>query len=94
MNYRYDMMKRQNSSPKKDKSYITKLLKQLVGVLVVILLLMVFRFTNTDISNSINTTLKESFHKDYTTEVSEVFNKYSPGVKNAVETFVNNVDKQ
>lgn len=95
MHYRQERMGNlKPSSKKKEKSYITKVLKQLTGVLIILLILMLFRFTNTNIGNTINTTLKESFYSDYTNEINEAFNKYTPEVKDAVETFVKGVEKQ
>lgn len=95
MQYRQERMgSLRPSSKKKGKPYITKVLKQLTGVLIILLLLMVFKFTNTSIGNNINTTLKDTFYTDYGEKLSEAFNRYTPEVKNVVETFVQDATKQ
>lgn len=81
-----------NNSNKKNSSYIVKLSRQLTGVLVIILVLMLFKYTQTSVGNNINSVVKESFHKDYTNKAKEMVKVYSPEVKKAVETFMSSIE--
>lgn len=81
-------------SNNKGSSYISKLLKQVTGVLVIVLVLILFKYTNNSVGNNLNSTIKNNFYKDYSSSVSYAIKKYSPEVKDAVETFVKNVENQ
>ncbi|KMT21546.1 hypothetical protein [Clostridium cylindrosporum] len=82
-----------NPPNKKEVSYIGKLSRQLTGVLVIILVLMLFKYTKTGIGENVNQFVKNNFYKDYSTVATKAFEKYSPEVKEVVETFVKNVEK-
>ncbi len=94
MNYGQFGKSYNNSSKKEGKNYITRLLRQLTGVLIIILVLMLFRYTNTSVGENVNKFVRENFYMDYTNKATEVFERYSPEVKDAVETFVRSVEKQ
>lgn len=82
-----------NPQKKKSTSYIVKLSRQLTGVLIIILVLMMFKYSKTDVSEKISKLVVDNFYLDYTKKVVEVYNHYSPIVQDSVETFVNNVGK-
>lgn len=94
MNYNFRGAMGSRETKKKEKSFIIRVSKQLTGVLIIILVLMLFKYTKTSIGNNLNKLVVDNFYVDYSTRVVEVFKKYSPEVNQAVETFVKNVGKQ
>ncbi|MEF9934588.1 MAG: hypothetical protein RSA01_04415 [Clostridium sp.] len=93
MNYNRGPMLGGNPRVKKGTSYIVKLSRQLTGVLIIILVLMMFKYSKTDVSEKFSKIIVDNFYLDYTKKVVEVYNQYSPAVQDTVETFVNNVGK-
>lgn len=55
----------------KGSTYLNRLSKQLGGILILILLLLLFKYANTSITNNINTKLKEIISLDYTEETEK-----------------------
>ncbi|MEF9952325.1 MAG: hypothetical protein RR840_03040 [Clostridium sp.] len=93
MNYNRPSMLGGNPKQKKSTPYIVKLSRQLTGVLIIILVLMMFKYSKTDVSEKLNKLVVDNFYLDYTKKVVEVYTEYSPKVQESVETFVNNVGK-
>lgn len=78
----------------KGKSYIARVLRQLTGVLVIMLILILFKFTNNNVGNNLSDFIKNNFYADYSSKVTYAIEKYSPEIKGVVETFVQTVENQ
>lgn len=79
----------QNQNPygyrnKPKKTYLHKLSKQLVVVLVMMLFLMLLKYTNTDTTKLMTTKLKTAFSSDYTANTTQAIKLYSPSIKDIV----------
>ena len=67
---------------KNKKNYLHKISKQLMAVLVLMLLLMLLKYTNSKGTEVINGKIKTMFYSDYTHSATQVFKNYSPDLMN------------
>jgi hypothetical protein len=79
----------QNQNPygyrnKPKKTYLHKLSKQLVAVLIMMLFLMLLKYTNTDATKLATSKLTTAFYTDYTDKTTQAIKSYSPSVKDMV----------
>jgi signal transduction histidine kinase len=83
----------QNQNPygyrnKPKKTYLHKLVRQLVAVLILMLFIMLLKYTNTESTNIVNGKVKTVFNSDYTEKTTEVIKNYSPDVREVFNSFV------
>lgn len=91
----YNMNQYRYNNSKKSK--ITRLMKtsiQLGVVLVVLLILMLFKYTKNEIGTNINEKIKNVFYEDYTEKAQSVFNNAVPLINNYVNKTTDNEGTQ
>jgi murein DD-endopeptidase MepM/ murein hydrolase activator NlpD len=81
--YYQNPYKHKNKADKKTK-FIKKISFELMGIFVIMLMLMLFKYANTNITNTINDTVKNIIFSDYTEKTVETFNSVSPYISNII----------
>jgi murein DD-endopeptidase MepM/ murein hydrolase activator NlpD len=87
--YYQNPYKHKNKSDKKAK-FIKKISFELMGIFIIMLLLMLFKYANTKITNGINDTVKDIIFADYTDRTVETFSSIPP----YISEFINSTTKQ
>lgn len=96
MNYQYPYNNSFNSRKKSDSTYLVKLSRQLAGVLIIILILLLCKYVKSGVTESINSKVKGIISLDYTTEVKTAFTNNAPNINEYVNNFLNkfNINKE
>lgn len=68
---------------KPQPAYIKRLSAQLMAVLIIMLLFLLIKYVDNNITSSVNEKLREIFYKDYTEETAQVFNSFLPDTYNS-----------
>jgi murein DD-endopeptidase MepM/ murein hydrolase activator NlpD len=76
--YRYNNVNKSNNTKLKKTAY------QLGVVLIMLLVLMLIKYTKTQVGTNINERIKGVFYEDYTEKTQSVFNNLSPVINNFI----------
>lgn len=95
MNYQYPYNNSYNKK-KNDGTYLIKLTRQLAGVLIIMLILLLFKYVNNGATQSINNKIKSIISLDYTKETKAAFANNVPNINSYINTFLNkfNINKE
>lgn len=89
MSYQYPYNNSYNSRKKNDGLFLTKLTKQLAGILIVILFLLMCKYVKTGVTETINNKIKSIISLDYTNQAKTAFSDAAPNVNNYFNNIIN-----
>ena len=90
MNYQYPYNNSYGHRKKSnDGTYLMKLSRQLAGVLIIMLILLMFKYVKNGTTTVINTKIKEVISLDYTKQANAVFASSTPNINDFWKDFLN-----
>jgi murein DD-endopeptidase MepM/ murein hydrolase activator NlpD len=96
MNYQYPYNNSYGHRKKSEGTYLMKLSKQLAGVLIIMLVLIMFKYVKSGTTDIINNKIKDVISLDYTKQANAVFVSSTPNIKDLWNDFLNkfNISKE
>lgn len=96
MNYQYPYNNTFNGRKRNESTYLTKLIRQLAVVLIVMLLVLLCKYAKTGPTEMLNNKIKSILYLDYTKEVKGVFENYAPDIEKNINKILNkfNINKE
>jgi murein DD-endopeptidase MepM/ murein hydrolase activator NlpD len=96
MNYQYPYNNSYNNRKKNESTYLMKLSRQLAGILIIMLLLLLCKYVKNGTTQMINNKIKEVINLDYTKETKAAFLSKAPDINVYVNNFLNkfNIKKE
>jgi murein DD-endopeptidase MepM/ murein hydrolase activator NlpD len=96
MSYQYPYNNSYSSRKKNESTYLIKLARQLAGILIIMLVLLLCKYVKNGATQTISTKAKEVFNLDYTKEAKAAFLSKAPDINQYVNNFLSkfNIKKE
>ena len=96
MNYQYPYNNSYGRRKKSDSTFLMKLSRQLAGVLIIMLVLLMFKYVKSSTTVIINNKIKDVISLDYTKQANADFVSSTPNIKDIWKDFLNkfNISKE
>jgi len=88
MNYQYPYNNTYGHRKKSESTYLMKLSRQLAGILIIMLMLLLLKYVKNGTTDVINSKIKEVISLDYTKEASSAFLSNTPNIKENLDKFL------